>query len=329
MVLALSAAILVLSRGALLRRTPAVTEALIALLALALGLAAGILWARGRLLARLHTAEAALGAEQARREAEQAAHAKALEDQRRLLEASRKQLEDAFGNLSKAALRDNNQMFLQQAEEKLKPLKETLGKLEERTREIERSRTQAYSGLMKHLGLLEEQTRALQSSSQSLSAVLRGSSQARGRWGETTLRNVAELAGMSRHCDFDEQSVQDGGRPDMVVRLPGGGRIPVDAKAPLSAYYEMSRETDPDRRRELLRKHAADLRGHIQALARRDYTAALQGRVDFTVLFLPAEPLLGAAFEASPDLQEEALGHRVLLTTPATLVALLRTVALY
>ena len=124
--------------------------------------------------------------------------------------------------------------------------------------------------------------------------------------------------------------LDDGTRPDMVVRLPGGdGRIPVDAKAPMDAYMRAMDATDPDARAAALDDHAAALRTHVRALARRDYAATLGTRVDFTVLFVPAEPILAAAFEADPALQTDAMEGRILIATPVTLVALLRTVGLY
>src|SRR5262249_26512229 len=138
------------------------------------------------------------------------------------------------------------------------------------------------------------------------------------------------LAGMTEHCDFEEQATTDaGGRPDMTVRLPGGRRIAVDAKAPLTAYLDAAEATTDAERDRLLDAHVAALRGHVRALAARDYAAALDEGVDLVVLFLPGDPFLAAAFSRAPDLQVEALRSRVLIATPTTLVALLRTVALY
>jgi DNA recombination protein RmuC len=142
---------------------------------------------------------------------------------------------------------------------------------------------------------------------------------------------VAELSGMTAHCDFDLQVVlDDRTRPDMVVNLPGGdGRIPVDSKAPMDAYMRAMEAEQPEARAAALAEHAAALRTHIRALARRDYAATLGTRVDFTVLFVPGEPILAAAFEAEPGLQVEAMESRILIATPVTLLALLRTVGLY
>jgi DNA recombination protein RmuC len=144
------------------------------------------------------------------------------------------------------------------------------------------------------------------------------------------LRNIAELAGMTEHCDFTEQVVDDEGRrPDMVVQLPGGGAIPVDAKVPLADYIKACEETDPQKREQNLKAHAAALRGFVKDLAKKDYAAALNGKVDYTVMFISAEPILAAAFSKEPQLQVEAMRERILIATPVTLIALLRTVSIY
>ena len=144
------------------------------------------------------------------------------------------------------------------------------------------------------------------------------------------LRNIIEMAGMTKHCDFLEQvQTPDGGRPDIVVNLPGKGQIPIDAKFPFAAYHEAMETEDPAARESLLQQHATDLTRHIDELRRRDYATALGGQIDFTVLFLPGEHLLSAAFEQKPELLERALADRILIATPVTLVALLRTVGLY
>ena len=147
---------------------------------------------------------------------------------------------------------------------------------------------------------------------------------------EVVLRNIAEFAGMTRHCDFHEQGADSSGqRPDMVVRVPDGGEIPVDAKFPLAAYDRANETDDPEERARQLAQHARDLKAHVNELARRDYSEFTKGDVDFTVLFLPGDHLLAAAFDADADLQTMAFEKRVLITTPVTFVALLRTVGLY
>jgi DNA recombination protein RmuC len=272
-------------------------------------------------------------------------------DQQGFVEASRRDLENAFKALAAQALDGTTKQFLELAatrlgqarseatadldarrtaiEEMLKPLRETLGKLETRTGELEMKREGAYATLMQQVKGLSELTSTLQTQTTSLATALRGS-QVRGRWGEIALRNVAELAGMTEHCDFEEQeTVSSGGRPDMTVRLPGGRFIAVDSKVPLSAYLEAAEATDEAARGAALDRHVAALKAHVKALAGREYARELKGDVDLVVLFLPGDPFLSAAFSRSPDLQVEALRSKVLLATPTTLVALLRTVAIY
>ncbi|MEZ5333475.1 MAG: DNA recombination protein RmuC, partial [Thermoanaerobaculia bacterium] len=211
----------------------------------------------------------------------------------------------------------------------LAPLRETLGRLDQRTAALEQARVEAYSGLSEQLKRLSLTTGDLQERTSSLATALRGSG-AKGRWGEVALRNVAELAGMSEHCDFVEQTAVEGGRrPDMTVRLPGNRWIAVDAKAPLRAYLDAVEATDSGERRKRLDEHVRALRQHVRDLAQRDYASSLPGEIDLVVLFLPGDAFLAAAFEHEPELQVEALRSKVLLATPTTLVALLRTVAIY
>ncbi len=274
-----------------------------------------------------------------------------LEEQRAFVERSRKELEDAFKALAASALRSSSEQFLSLAEQKLAahhtrassdleerkqaieallaPFKDSLEKLDHKTGEIERARVDAYSRIDQQIQHLSRATTALEEKTTSLSAALKGT-QVRGRWGEIALRNIAELAGMSAHCDFEEQvTLEDGRRPDMVVRLPGERRIAVDAKAPLTGYLEASEAVTEAAREKALDRHVRDLRSHIRALAARDYAGALGAEVDLVVMFLPGDPFLGAAFDRDPDLQVEALRSKVLIATPTTLVALLRTVAIY
>jgi DNA recombination protein RmuC len=257
-------------------------------------------------------------------------------------EAARLQeLQNQFEALAQKVLRANSEELQKNAaatleqrskaiEEMLAPFKETLSKLEQGTQALEVKREGAYATLREQLEKLAQTTTLLQTSSTTLITALRGGTTARGRWGELQLQNIAELAGMTRHCDFDTQVTLDGARPDMVVNLPGGeGRIPVDAKAPMDAYMRALEASDPAERAQQFSDHADALRKHVLALGKRDYATALGTRVDFTVMFVPGDPILAAAFEANPDLQAEAMEKRVLIVTPVTLIALLRTVALY
>jgi DNA recombination protein RmuC len=274
-----------------------------------------------------------------------------IEEQKTFIAESRKELEDSFKALSAAALEGSTKQFLELAEQRWKttreeagadlekrrqaietllaPLSETLKKLDLKTGEMEKERRGAYEGLKEHLVQLQSATATLQDRTTTLATALRGT-QARGRWGEIALKNIAELAGMSEHCDFEEQTTTtEGGRPDMVVNLPDGRYIAVDAKVPLAGYLKAVEAVDEPTRQAGLREHVQAVRAHVKALAARDYPAGIEGDVDLVVLFLPGDSFLAAAFSEEPELQNEAMRSRILLATPTTLVALLRTVAIY
>ena len=266
-------------------------------------------------------------------------------------ERSRKELEDNFKALAADALIGSSKQFLNLAKQQfdiseerskaelekrkkevetlLEPLQVALKSLDQRSQEMEEKRTDAYSRIDQQVQLLAQATRGLQQETTSLTTALK-SSQVRGRWGEIALRNVAELAGMTEHCDFDEQvATADGKRPDMTVRLPGQRMIAVDAKAPLTDFLAAAEATDETLRKAALDRHVKALRGHIKTLAGRDYAETLNSDLDLVVMFLPGEQFLSAAFAQDPDLQVDALRSKVLIATPTTLVALLRTVAIY
>ncbi len=254
---------------------------------------------------------------------------RAIALQRQTAEDLRKELERSFQALAGEALQRNTQQLLTQADLKFQPFDARLKDLKAATEALESKRAQAYGSLEQQLRELKTSAAELKSQSEKLATALRGSSQARGRWGETTLRRLVELAGMQPHCDFDEQTVTEGGqRPDLVVRLPGRGAIPVDAKVPLAAYLDAAEAHDEETRRARLKQHAADMKTHVRALASRDYSKSLGGSVDFTVMFVPGEPFLAAAFAEDTDLFEWGLAQRVLIASPVTLLALLRTVRL-
>jgi DNA recombination protein RmuC len=246
------------------------------------------------------------------------------------LELQKEEMEKTFQALSSRVLETSNKSFLERATERMKPIGDQLQRLEKATQDLEKGRKEAYGSLKEQIGSLNKATESYRTQAQSLSEALRGSSQARGRIGEMVLRNIAEFAGMTRYCDFEEQGANaDGRRPDMVVKVPDGGAIPVDAKFPLAAFDRAMATQDGKERAAHLLQHAKDLRIHVQEMAKRDYSQYTKGDTDFTVLFLPGDHLLAAAFEAMPQLQEEAFDKRILITTPVTLVALLRTVSLY
>jgi len=206
------------------------------------------------------------------------------------------------------------------------PLREHLKKLETQVNELERKREGAYGRLVAQLRGLSEQQRELERATATLGKALSGSS-TRGRWGELQLRRVVELAGMTRHVDHDVQVHTPAGRPDLVVRLPGGGVLPVDAKAPMNAYLEaLEAQTEAERAAKLT-GHARALRARIKELAGKAYWSAFPASPELVVVFVPSEAALAAAFEADGSLLDDALSQRVLPAGPVTLVALLKAVA--
>lgn len=252
------------------------------------------------------------------------------EAEKRTAEELRKEMQVNFKAIAGDALKDNSQSLLERTELQLKPFQDQLKELAKQTRELEEARGKAQGALKHQLHDLQESTRELRVKSESLTVALRGSSQARGQWGENVLQRVFELAGMTEGMHFRTQvTLEDRSRPDFLVLLPGGDAIPVDSKVPMAAYLDAQAEQDPVRKKELLAQHAQDLRGHVRTLERKDYSANVEGNVDFTVMFLPGDHLLEAAYQANPRLQEEAMEKKVLLATPVTLLALLRTVSLY
>ncbi len=284
-------------------------------------------------------------------ETELAEAAKNLEEQRKLLEEAKARLTDTFKALSADALKSSSEAFLtlakksleavlaegkgdlekrkQAVEELVKPIRESLKAYEERIREVEKSRKEAYGGLQEQMKALALTHQRLEKETHGLSSALRNPQQ-RGAWGEMTLRRVVELAGMSEHCDFTEQTTLQGEggalRPDLLVNLPGGRRIAVDAKTPLISYLEAVEAESEDERQRLLKAHARHTRDHMVALSRKAYWEQLQG-VDLVVMFIPGEPFFGAAVAEDHALIEDGMANRVVVATPATLIVLLHTAA--
>ncbi|MHB8681863.1 MAG: DNA recombination protein RmuC [Acidimicrobiales bacterium] len=280
----------------------------------------------------------------------------ALEQERALsgerqaaLEEARRQLAGDFAELSAKALEQNSARFAdlavarfkesqqvatgdleqrkQAIEQLLTPLREQLGRYEAGLRQLELDRKAAYTGLLEQVKFLSESQDKLQAETRNLVTALRAPA-TRGRWGEMQLRRVVEMAGMLEHCDFDEQVTSDSDdgrvRPDMVVRLPGGRCVVVDAKVPLQAFLDANDATDEETRRTHLVAHARQVRNHVDALSKKAYWQQFQHTPEFVVAFIPGDPLLTAAFEQDPDLYEHALAQSVVLATPANLIGLLR-----
>jgi DNA recombination protein RmuC len=219
----------------------------------------------------------------------------------------------------------------QQAVEQLvAPLREQLGRVDSQLLALDQERRESRGRLEAQLKTLADTGERLRTETGALVTALRKPN-ARGQWGQMQLRNVVEMAGMVRHCDFVEQSSmvreESALRPDLIVSLPGGKHVVVDAKAPLQGVLDAYEARDEEQRERHLRDHGRLLRKHVKALADKAYWAELDSAPDFVVMFLPGEHLYGAALEADPSLIEDAMARRVLIATPTTLLAMLRAVA--
>jgi DNA recombination protein RmuC len=215
-------------------------------------------------------------------------------------------------------------------EQLVAPLKEQLGRVDQQLVKLDQERRESRGRLEGQLRTLNETGEKLRSETGALVTALRKPN-ARGQWGQMQLRNVVELAGMVKHCDFLEQASLPGDesalRPDLVVRMPGGKQVLVDAKAPLQGVLDAYEARDEDERQRHLRDHARLLRKHVKALSDKAYWDQLDATPDFVVMFLPGEHLYSAALEADPALIEDAMARRVLIATPTTLLAMLHAVA--
>jgi DNA recombination protein RmuC len=266
---------------------------------------------------------------------------RSVAEQRGLLDQARTQLTETFKALSADTLRDTQTSFLTLADERLRsreqaidalvnPLKEALQRVESQTQQLETKREGAYATLQQQLQTLRDSSDDLRRETLNLVTALRGS-QARGRWGELTLHRVVELAGLAEHCDFDEQvtlKTSAGAlRPDMVVHLPGGRDVVVDAKVPLAAYLDAVDSTRPEDRHGALLRHATQMRQHMSTLGGKAYWAQFSTSLDLVVMFVPGEAFVAAAVEQDPALIEDAMSQRVVLATPTTLITLLHAIA--
>jgi DNA recombination protein RmuC len=244
--------------------------------------------------------------------------------------SARRFLEMAEGRFSAANARAAGELETRKAavEGLVGPLKETLTRVEAQLRESDAQRAASHAALAEQMTITRRSSDELNRQTQALVTALRRP-EARGRWGEMQLRRVVELAGMSARCDFDEQAVvitaEGQLRPDMVIHLAGGKNIVVDSKVSLAAYLEAAEATDDTMRDTRLAAHARHLRDHVDRLAAKAYWAALPAAPEFVVLFIPGEAFLAPALEHDPGLLEYAMGRRVHIATPTTLVSLLRT----
>jgi DNA recombination protein RmuC len=214
-------------------------------------------------------------------------------------------------------------------EQLVRPLKDQLQRVDQQLLALNKERHQSQGMLAERMRQLAEANEKLRSETGALVTALRKPN-TRGQWGQMQLRKVVELAGMVRHCDFNEQASFAGDeqtlRPDMVVNLPGGKHVVVDAKAPLQGVLDAYEAPDEQTRAEAMQAHARLLRRHVKQLADKAYWDGMESAPDFVVLFLPGEHLYGAALDADPSLIEDAMARRVLIATPTTLLALLHSV---
>jgi DNA recombination protein RmuC len=323
-------------------------DLLVVALAALLGAAVGALLVRERYLRAMQATEA----ERVRLTAEVAYANAAAEEKLAVLREEQVKLVGEFERLSAHALRANNEQFLQLADERLKgrdqqavaelteqrravdqlvkPLTEQLGRVEAQLTAVEHTRTEAYAELREQVRSMSRTSEQLRAETGQLVAALRAP-HVRGRWGEMQLRRVVEAAGMVEHCDFDEQASMrtDDGllRPDLVVRMAGGKNVVVDAKVPFAGWLEAMEARDEQHRAARLKAHVRHVKDHLDGLAAKRYWEHLDPTPEFVVMFVPAEVFLNSALEEEPALLEYAFERNVVIATPQTLIALLRTVA--
>ncbi len=277
---------------------------------------------------------------------------KRFAEQQDLLQQADKKLKETFEALSAKALKSNAESFLDSAQKTMaimleaakgdsgkreesfksliKPISESLRRYESQIQSLEQTRQEAYGSLHEQVKSLASTNQMLQQETGKLVTALRDP-KVRGRWGELALKRSAELAGMVEHCDFEQQVhvAGDGAniRPDMIVHLPNGRTVVVDAKAVLDAYLDAVNATDEPARQRHLAQHASQVRSRVNELAGKAYWKSFETAPEFVVLFLPGESFFSAAVEADSALIEDAIGKRVILASPTTLIALLRAVA--
>jgi DNA recombination protein RmuC len=286
-------------------------------LAFAVAFGAALLaWLNERNRSRLLEANGATLAAQARVEAQEQARAVADQLVKRATETFQAQ----------------DRLAQERLQAQLKPVAETLGKFQEQVQALEKSRAEETGGLKEQIAALMQASALTQAEARKLSSALKRGAGVQGRWGEETLRNVLEAAGLNRRFDFEEQVSVEGEdgrrRPDVTVKMPGGGVFVIDAKASLNAFLEAQEAADDAVREAALARHAQSLKSHVQGLASKAYWDQLgEASPDFVAMFVPGDGFLAAALERAPDLMGEAMDRRVLIVTPTTLFALCKAVA--
>jgi DNA recombination protein RmuC len=287
--------------------------------------------------------------EKAALKASLAATRERFEAQQQFVEQAQRHLKDAFGNLSAEALQRNNSSFVELAKAQLqekvveakgefekkeqaigalvKPLSESLEKMDTKIHQLEASRIKAYSDIWNYLDQVRSTTEGLKKETNNLVGALK-TSHTRGRYGELALRRLVEHAGLFEHCDFEEQvSVEDGDsgrmRPDMIIRLPGKKTLVVDSKAPLAAYMKMFETDDAEQQRLLLGQHVYAVREHIRKLSAKAYWSQFSEAPDFVILYMHIESSYGVALQAWPEMIEEAMKNRIIVATPTVLLSIL------
>jgi DNA recombination protein RmuC len=284
-----------------------------------LAAAAAVAWAfKERLRAATAEARAAMLEQQAELVRDQAAR-------------SAESVAEAILKRNEDAERAREQLVQAKLEAQLKPVAETLQKYQEQLAAVEKVRAEETGGLKEQISALLQASTATQDEARKLSAALRRGAGVQGRWGEQTLRNVLEAAGLSHRYDFEEQTSTDTEegrrRPDVTVRLPGGAVFVIDAKCSLNAFLELQEATDEAGRAAALTRHVQSVRGHIQGLSAKAYWDQFDASPDFVAMFIPGDSILAAALDHAPDLMTEAMDRRVVIVTPSTLFALCKAVA--
>jgi len=255
-----------------------------------------------------------------------------------------------FSEIASNALSKNNEQFLQLADERFKrqqsnasnelesrkkeietliqPLSEQIKKLEDENKLMEKARYEAYGDLKNHVAQMIQGAEKLGMQASNLTTALTKSANVRGNWGEISLDNILEMSGLRKGIDYIEQATQsDGKRPDFIINIPGGGKVPIDAKATGKKFLESIEEADDVTRIELLKEHAAAMKGRVNELKSKGYRDSVDGDVEVVVMFVPSESLLAITFDFERDLHEFAMKNGILIASPVSILALLRTIA--